>query len=470
MDAFPHAATRYRAFLQRIFDRVREDPPLIDLPPRPPELELQSLWFSGTFGRDFRSTCGKTVRVAQFGHWNHGAGPDFTETAVILDGETLAGDIELDPEAADWERHGHGANPEFNRVILHVFPAETAGGPKFFTQTEDHRNVVQVELDLAAITQIAPRHGSPPEAKLGRCFAPLREMEPQRLESLLTAAAQFRMQQKAERLAATAELHGRDEAIFQGVAEALGYRPNKLPMRVLAQRFPLRDLLALSPAECEARWFGVAGFLTGQPFEAADSDTRAYLRELWDHWWKVRDSLTSLPELTWKLSGIRPANHPQRRIGAMAAFITRWPRFAKFVPGPNQSPQPNWPKRLRELLAKLEHPYWSHHFTLRSKPRDKPMALIGKDRISDILGNIVFPLAVIDHPGQWDQFTQLPKSVDNEKLRRGRIRLFGEGSGRDSAIERFYQQQAVLQIYEDFCLEDLSECEDCPFPEQLAQW
>ena len=32
------------------------------------------------------------------------------------------------------------------------------------------------------------------------------------------------------------------------------------------------------------------------------------------------------------------------------------------------------------------------------------------------------------------------------------------------------EQQALLQIYRDFCLEDASECADCPFPEQLAQW
>ncbi len=33
-----------------------------------------------------------------------------------------------------------------------------------------------------------------------------------------------------------------------------------------------------------------------------------------------------------------------------------------------------------------------------------------------------------------------------------------------------YQQQALLQIYDDFCLVDVSECDDCPFPEQLRQW
>ena len=31
-------------------------------------------------------------------------------------------------------------------------------------------------------------------------------------------------------------------------------------------------------------------------------------------------------------------------------------------------------------------------------------------------------------------------------------------------------QQALLQIYEDFCLQDNSDCEHCPFPEQMKNW
>ena len=470
MEPFPYSAERYRAFLEGIFDRVAENPPLLDVPPRPPELELQSLWFSGAFGRSFQSTCGKLVRIAQFGHWNHGAGPDFTDTAVEIDGETLAGDIELDPEARDWERHGHATNPEFNHVVLHVFPKIQDGEAKFYSRTQDHRNIVQVELDLARLTQVSPRHATLPEAKLGRCFQPLQDMAPAQLDSLIEGAAQFRLQQKAERFAATADLHGWDEAMFQGLAEAMGYRPNKLPMRVLSQRFPVGEMLNLEPAEREARWFGTAGFLDGDPFEAADPDTRAYLRGLWNHWWKVRSSLVSLPDLGWKLSGIRPTNHPQRRIGAMVQLISAWPRFSQWVPGPGQKPAPSWPKRIREQLTNLEHTYWSHHYTLRSKPVAKPMALIGKDRISDILGNILFPIAIADHPGQWNDFTELPGSVENEKLRRAKLRLFGERQDREKLSKRFYQQQALIQIYEDFCLEDLSECEQCPFPEQLTQW
>jgi hypothetical protein len=31
-------------------------------------------------------------------------------------------------------------------------------------------------------------------------------------------------------------------------------------------------------------------------------------------------------------------------------------------------------------------------------------------------------------------------------------------------------QQGLLQIYEDFCMQDNSDCAQCPFPEQMANW
>ena len=465
MIEFPRAAEYYRQFLGSVFSSVQETPPLIDVPATLPELELQSIWFGGAFGREFKSTCGKSVRVIQFGHWNHGAGPDFSDAAVEIDGQTLAGSIEIDPTPRDWEAHGHSTNPEFDDVVLHIFPASAAAGSsRFFTRNSQHENVVQVALDLGFVDRL-PRYAMPAEAHLGRCSTPLQSMERAEIDSLLTSAAQFRLAEKARRLALASEIHGRDDALLQGIAEALGYRPNKLPMRVLAQRFPLQQLLALRPVEREAYLFGAAGFISSDPFDAntAASETRVYLRELWDGWWKIRDEAAG-SDLNWKLAGNRPMNHPQRRLGALAELVARWKNLSSMLG------DPRWPRRVRGLLGDLEHEFWSHHYTLKSKFVEKPMALIGKDRINDILGNVLFPMMVAENPAQWDAYLDLPPSLENEKLRRATIRLFGEHPERDKLAKRFYRQQALLQIYEDFCLEDVSDCAACPFPEQLSQW
>ena len=71
----------------------------------------------------------------------------------------------------------------------------------------------------------------------------------------------------------------------------------------------------------------------------------------------------------------------------------------------------------------------------------------------------------------WEEFTQLPALLDNQKVRRASLRLFGEDPLRAAPFQkRLFQQQGLLQVYEDYCLEDDSGCAECPFPEKLKEW
>src|SRR6478609_9378062 len=180
----------------------------------PPELELQALWFGGAFGRDFRTTTGKIVRIVQFGEWNRGAGPDFIQTAVEIDGELHTGPLELDPTAADWEAHGHAVNPAFRDVVLHVVFQNDAR--RIFTRTSDHREIPQVaisEMQLADALSRPQREVA--IAHPGRCVAPLRSMPAGAIGNLLDEAATFRASAKAGRWLRTEDAHGRDAALFQ---------------------------------------------------------------------------------------------------------------------------------------------------------------------------------------------------------------------------------------------------------------
>jgi hypothetical protein len=64
----------------------------------------------------------------------------------------------------------------------------------------------------------------------------------------------------------------------------------------------------------------------------------------------------------------------------------------------------------------------------------------------------------------------MPAMLDNQKVRRAVLRLFGENSRAATFQKQLHHQQGLLQVYEDFCLEDDSACAGCPFPERLAQW
>src|SRR5207302_558212 len=102
--------------------------------------------------------------------------------------------------------------------------------------------------------------------------------------------------------------------LFQAVAEALGYKQNRLPFTLLSQRLPLAFLRSRRE-DAEALLFGVAGFLDPPDLNAQRKSTRGYLRSLWDRWWKYREQFSRLvlPAKLWKTSGARPLNHPHRR-------------------------------------------------------------------------------------------------------------------------------------------------------------
>ncbi len=464
---YPAAAERYEQFRERVWAAAGI---IVRAPGSrflPDELEIQARWFGGEYGRCFQGSEGEPVEIVQFGHWNRGAGPDFTEAAVRIDGVLRRGDIEVDPDVRDWERHGHGANPRFNGVVLHVFADQPALG-RVFTRTEAHGNVAQVLLP-----QYSGLQGPPdflPEAFPGRCRAPLSRMDDEEVASLLVSAAQFRLRRKSERLGAMGRATGPEQALFQGLAEALGYRHNKTSMAVLAQRCPVDELAGLDGPAREARLFGCAGFLSPEiGGGACGGDAAPYLRRLWDRWWTMRDrhEPSRLRALAWRGDGTRPLNHPHRRVGALALLLEKWEVLRELW----EKPVNNSEKVVNKWLADLSHPYWDRHYSLGSKPTPKPVRIVGRDRLRDLLGNVVFPGAIGISPDRWRDYLGLGGVASNQKLRRAALRLFGPDEQRRKLFTRYYhQQQGLLQIFEDFCLEDASDCRDCPFPEQLAQW
>ena len=435
----------------------------------PSELELQARWFAGDFGKEFVSTNGDKIEIIQFGVWNREAGPDFRDAAIRINAcEPINGCIEIDLLDRSWETHGHAINPAFEATVLHVFAQRS--NHAFFTRTHLNRDVPQVCIDPATLPEAF--NATVPLARPGRCQAPLKNLPEERVCSVLDAAAQFRLRQKANRIRNKVEAHGRDETLFQEIATALGYKENKLPFTLLTQRFPLR-LLRESAEDCEALLFGAAGFLETPDLDIYDKSARAYVRQLWDRWWPHRDDLQRLvlPAKAWHISGTRPVNHPQRRLAALAVLAREWPRLQR-ASGKSSIAAAN------DFFQTLAHPFWNFHYTLSSKASPKEMALIGDSRVADILANVLFPFwAAHDRKDQsssntrlWSEYGRLPAQLSNRRLETAATRLFGNDPRRKQFLRTVAHQQALLQIYEDFCMQDNSDCAQCPFPEQMDKW
>jgi hypothetical protein len=469
-------ANRY-AEMRETSGRVRERT-LFAQPRSLSELELQARWFAGDFGKEFVSTTGDKIDVVQFGTWNRESGPDFRDAAIRINGnEAMRGCIEIDLLDRNWEIHGHATNPAFEQTVLHVFVDKS--DCEFFTRTKSNRNVPQVRVDPATLADAFRANIA--LAKAGRCQAPLKNLPEERVLNVLNSAAQFRLQRKASEIRAKIESGPDrrleiDETLFRQVATALGYKENKLPLTLIAQRLPLK-FLRDNLGDAESMLFGVAGFLKSSDLDTYKKSTREYVRSLWDRWWPHRDELQRLvlPESAWKIVSTRPANHPQRRLAALSILVREWRTFKRSL-GASRTGIEKSVAQVRKFLGSIDHPFWKFHYTLTANPSPNEMALIGESRITEILANVIFPVWFTENGRDaatssiWNEYSRLPARLTNRRIETGAIRLFGDDPRRKDFLRTVAHQQGLLQIYEDFCLQDNSDCAQCPFPEQMQKW
>ena len=98
------------------------------------------------------------------------------------------------------------------------------------------------------------------------------------------------------------------------------------------------------------------------------------------------------------------------------------------------------------------------------------MALIGETRVTEMLANVILPFRQSRGQDVWSEYARLPARLTNRRLETGAARLFGDDPRRGEFLRTAAHQQGLLQIYEDFCLQDNSDCAQCPFPEQMQKW
>ncbi len=448
------AAAAYGDLLRRVFPATAaaED---YEPATRLPEMELQALWAAGMLGMEGVTRGHGSVRILDFGEWNRCAGPDFLNAEMELDGVRQRGDIELDPTAQDWEHHGHGANPAFNKVMLHVVFKEPPGG--WYTRNSLHREVPVLTIPDEVWQRAAGMPHKANDTETERCREPLRHMDAGEIASLLQAAAAHRLENKRHLFRAKAEHLGTRQTWFEAWAETLGYSANKVAMQMLARRAPLAQL----GKQAESILFGTAGFLVPVLPARSSADARAYHRRVWDSWWALREQfeLADPHNLPWVLSPVRPLNHPQRRVAALAESALHW---ASIEPNLNAARA----KLLAKVLGGISHPYWDTHCTLPSAPMPRKSALVGKQRITDFLTNHVY--AQDDSPAAWQSYLALPGGAPASRIGRTAQRLFGKRDDLAPLLSLSYAHQALLQIEADFCA--ANPCAECLFPSQLCQW
>jgi hypothetical protein len=451
----------------------------------PPERLLQSIWQHQRIQRDQLTTLdGQTVRILHPGFLNREGGPDFRGAVIQFgDAAPLAGDIEVDLEPAGWHAHRHDRNPAFRNVILHVLwdgRLDQLTGPVALAL----RRKLDAPLGELSLWLNSDASDLLPDQWRGQCCAPLRDFDPELLSTLLRQTAQIRFRAKAAQLQARARQAGWEQALWEGLFRALGYKHNAWPMQWLAEQ--RQQWLGGKPSaiDLQSRLLGLAGLLPAE-LSRSRSGADKYLRRAWDLWWRERHEFADclLPRSVWRFHGQRPANHPQRRLALAAHWLAagdlvdnleRWG-----VENPAQHPAGGEASAasLLTLLQVKRDDFWSWHWTLRSPRLKKPQPLLGATRVTDLAVNVILPwLWIRACEGKNEalqsvleqRFENWPAAEDNAILRLARQRLLA-GSSR-GLFRSAAEQQGLMQIVRDFCDHSNAVCAECRFPELVLDW
>lgn len=269
-----------------------------------PERLLQQIWSRGEFELAAATlTDGRSLQLGHPGRWNHLGGPDFAGARLRLgDGPEMVGDVEVHLRAADWDAHGHAADPAYDRVCLHVvlFPPAAgqvtrgAGGriiPTLVLWPLLRRSLEEYAADAAA-ESLARR----PLAAWAEDFA---RGANSGVDATLETHARERWRLKVHFARLRVAQLGWDDACHHAALEVLGYRFNRAPMLRIAGLHPL-------PQWAEG---------------------------------KVEPSVVwSDQAQAWSRQGTRPSNHPRRRLAQYNAWVRQ---------------SPTWPQGLRVLGSDL---------------------------------------------------------------------------------------------------------------------
>ena len=303
------------------------------------EKQVQRIWARRSFRREGMVTrSGRRLEVLDPGRWNFQEGPDFKEAVLELDGRRLHGDVEIHLHEKDWKRHGHGADPNFDGVVLHVilFPERRADGSipsKSRFETLEWLKYLDQDLETYFEDQGADQLL---DEGLPQPLAALLNLPLEARETVLWNASLQRWQRKREIARKRIEYFGWRAACHQQMLEVLGLRRNRATMSRLASEYPL-EMWEKDPASVAQR-----------AFEGAKGD--------------------------WNLAGCRPANHPKRRLESYAEWIPQrradWPKTL-LSGGPHLSGLPSGiptriprigPKRKECNISKIEED-WRRFFS-----------------------------------------------------------------------------------------------------------
>ncbi len=466
---------------------------------------VRCLWFGSHFDQEeLKTDDGNRIEILSPGWWNVESGPDFIRAELLMeDAGHVIGDVEVHTSSNGWWSHGHHRQCEYNNVVLHVVMWKNNVERKIVK--ENGQKIPQLTLcnyideEIAELTEIVDmegeKNGNEPTENAAPekfCTTAMRDkiLTESRLGVFLDGAGDHRLQSKASHFAESMNNQPIEEVLYENIAEALGYKNNRLPFLQITRCLPLHRLREIIPEDItnaekakmlEAGFMGISGLLQDLNGINLDAASHKRLAELRNRWEGFPADMRNSPMTTshWNFAGNRPANHPVRRIAALAGLYGNYLHQGLFrrLLLALQTPAAPGRRRLDTIirdeltsnLTDIHHEFWARRFNFHSNPAAKPSALVGSQRAKDILTNVFLPTLLGYARNENDDkiearvfkvWSRLPAGPENRILKRMHSVLFPDDLNPKNTSNSLRRQQGLQQLYNDCCLSD-NGCKEC---------
>lgn len=330
------------------------------------EAALVRLWEGRRFPQAALVTrAGVALRVLHPGHRGRGPGPDF-RGAVLAgpSGIPLRGDIELHLRSSSFRSHGHHTDPAYRHLVLHVVLEDDGGGE---TALPGGRGVPVVALQPwvnARRRELEAWLAQPPLVR-DPCADAIARQGVEAVAELLDRLGDGRLREKAATLAGRAAAGGWDQALWEGLLEALGYGGARELLAAVGRALPWQQLALRIQAALPGAEVGAAEALLLRTAEVAGRE----------------HAPSRVP--------CRPANRPQARLRAAARLAVRHRQGLSLLLDLLPAHRP----------ADLLRPFVVEDGTVR----------LGRGRAREVAVNVLLPAALAaGRDGVADAFAALP--------------------------------------------------------------
>lgn len=387
---------------------------------------------------------GRPLRIIDPGRRNVDAGPDFFNARIDIGGRRWAGNVEIHVRASDWHRHHHDGDPAYDSVILHVVGTDDAVICRSNGETIPQMVMPRREDLDRRYRSLVDR------ADIDIPCAPLIvAMDPLRRRSWLTTLAFERLYDKEERI----ERIRRDrlggdyeEATYVTVARSLGFSVNADPFERLALSTPLRILgkHADSQFTIEAILFGQSGLLDA-PVAAGEPYASELMREY--RFMARKFGLRQPVSLGWKMSRMRPANFPHRRIATLAAMIAGGFRLhSRILAAPTAD-------QARMLFLPALSPYWHTRYTFGPESGANAGRTLSRSSAELMVINAAVPVIHAYGTAHGDDML-MERAVEMlQALQPERNSIIDAFARAGLRAESAFDSQAVIQLRRRYCQE-----------------